>query len=161
VAGEGDGDTGGVGDAAGVGVGVSLLPVLPAEFPAEVPVAAGGEVSVVAGGGVTGADDCAGGVVLGVLLGELVDGDGVGDVPVELEELLGVGGGLLVLSVSHCQIVGLEVTFPVTTPDPTLGDAARACGATEAATANPAAAVSKTPPAMRPIATGRTRAKHM
>jgi hypothetical protein len=117
-------------------------------------------VSVGDGGSVAVAGDCADGAALVVLLVVLVDGDGVGDVPVELEELLGVGVGL-VLSVSHCQIVGLEFTFPVTTPDPPLGDAARVCGAKAAVTTNPAAVVSKTLPALRPIDAGRTRAKHM
>ena len=126
-------------------VDVALLPVLLAA----VSVGDGGSVAVAAPV-----------VLLVVLLDVLVDGDGVGDVPVELEELLGVGVGL-VLSVSHCQIVGLEFTFPVTTPDPPLGDAARVCGAKAAVTTNPAAVVSKTLPALRPIDAGRTRAKHM
>lgn len=121
-----------------------------------------GEVSVVDGESVAVVGDCADGVVLVVLLvvllDALVDGDGGGDVPVELEELLGVGVGLA-LSVSHCQIVGLEFTVPVTTAP--LGDAARVCGAMAAVMTNPAAVVSKTPPALRPIDAGRTRAKHM
>jgi hypothetical protein len=129
----------------GVAVGVALLPVLPAG------------VLVVEDVPVVG--DCADEVVPVVLLGALVDGDGVG-VPVELEELLGVGVGLAV-SASHCQIVGLEFAFPVTTPDPPPKDAARVCGAMAAVTNNPAAVVSKTPPALRPIDAGRTRAKHM
>jgi hypothetical protein len=101
--------------------------------------------------------DCADEVAPVALLDGLVDGDDVGDV---LAELLGVDVGLA-LSGSHCRIVGLEFTIPVTTPDPPPGDTVRVCGTMAAVTANPAAAVSKTPPAIRPIDPGRTRAKHM
>ena len=139
-------------------VGVALLPVLLAEFAAMAPVDDGGSVPV--------AGDCADevtpvvllDVLVVALLDVLVDGDGVGDVLAELGELLGDDVGP-VLSVSHCQIVGLEFTFPVTTPP--LGDAARVCGAIAAITTNPVAVVSKTLPALRPIDAGRTRAKHM
>jgi hypothetical protein len=56
---------------------------------------------------------------------------------------------------------GAEFTLPETTPDPLPGGEARACCAMAAVTTNPAAVVSKTPPALRPIDAGRTRAKHM
>jgi len=99
----------------------------------------------------------------------LVDADAVGD---GLEVLLGggvVGGGVVgggvdvevALTASHCQIVGVEFTLPVTTPDPPPGAEAQVCGAKPTVTTNPAAVVSKTPPAVRPIDVGRTRAKHM
>ena len=92
------------------------------------------------------------GVGVGGGLEELGDGEGVD---------VGEDGGVeLVLTVSHCQIVGVEFTLPETTPDP-LGGAAREYGAMAAVTTNPAAVVSKTPPALRPIDDGRTRAKHM
>ena len=154
----------GAGDVSGAGVGVTL------------PVG----VSVVGAGSVAVAGDCAGDVaaelaaawllgdadadvVVGDVDVDVVDGDGLGD-------LLGVVGGVVggldggvevTLSLSHCQIVGAEFTLPETTPDPPPGDEARVCGAMATVTTNPAAVVSKTPPALRPIDAGRTRAKHM
>jgi hypothetical protein len=149
----------GVGVAAGVAVGVALL--------SSPPVGA----SVVGAGDVGVAVDCGDDVAASALLGaspldtdpEIVgdglalDGGGVVDGGV-------VGGGVDVeveLSVSHCQIDGAEFTLPETTPEPLPGGEARACCAMAAVTTNPAAVVSKTPPALRPIAAGRTRAKHM
>jgi hypothetical protein len=154
----------GVGVAAGVTVGVALLSSLP-------PVGA----SVVDAGDVGVAVDCGDDVVASALLGALLDidpeivGDGLAE---PLGVLVGggvvcggvVGGGVdgeVELSVSHCQIDGAEFTLPETTPDPLPGGEARACCAMAAVTTNPAAVVSKTPPALRPIDAGRTRAKHM
>jgi hypothetical protein len=155
----------GVGVAAGVAVGVALLSSPP-------PVGA----SVVDAGDVGVAVDCGDDVVACALLGASpvdTDPEFVGD---GLAEPLGVldgggvvgggvvGGGVDVeveLSVSHCQIDGAEFTLPETTPEPLPGGEARACCAMAAVTTNPAAVVSKTPPALRPIAAGRTRAKHM
>ena len=147
----------GDGDAAGVAVGVALLPPLSVELCAGVPVVDAGGVPVLC------TDDVAAGVVASLVDVSLVDVGAVGD---GLEDWLGVVGGVeggAALSVLHCQIVGLEFTFPETTPDPPppLVEA-RVCGAMAAAVmTSPAAVVSKTAPALRPIDAGRTRAKHM
>jgi hypothetical protein len=120
---------------------------------------------VVDGGIVAVAGDCVDGVavalpevlvdaLLDALLDELLAADDEGVVAEGVGVV--VAGGL---SVSHCQIVGLELTLPETTPPP--GVEARACGAMMAATTSPVAVLSKKPRAMRPIADGRTRAKHM
>jgi hypothetical protein len=147
-----------------VAVGVALLSPPPSVGASEVDA-----------GGVAVAVDCAGGEAVSALL--VAPDPVVGDGLVEpLGVLVGggvvgggvvgggvVGGGVDVevdLSASHCQIVGAEFTLPETTPaDP--GGEARACCAMAAVTTNPAAVVSKTPPALRPIDAGRTRAKHM
>jgi hypothetical protein len=145
---------------AGDGVGVALL--------SSPPVGA----SVVGAGDVGVAVDCGDDVAASALLGASpVDTDDPEIVGDGLAEPLGVldgggvvGGGVDVeveLSVSHCQIDGAEFTLPETTPEPLPGGEARACCAMAAVTTNPAAVVSKTPPALRPIAAGRTRAKHM
>lgn len=157
----------GVGVAAGVAVGVALLSSPPSVGASEVDA-----------GGVPVAVDCAVDEAASALLdAPLVAPDPVvGDGLVEpLGVLVGggvvggavvggavVGGGVDVevdLSASHRQIVGAEFTLPETTPDP--GGEARVCCAMAAVTTNPAAVVSKTPPALRPIDAGRTRAKHM
>jgi len=73
-----------------------------------------------------------------------------------------VGGGVGVdvgtCTCWHCSITGELVTVP---PTPPPGVAAMLSGAKAALAAKPAVAVKSVPPAMRPIATGRTRAKHM
>jgi hypothetical protein len=78
--------------------------------------------------------------------------DGGVDVDVDLDATL---------SVSHCETDGEEFTLPEPTPDALLRGEARVCGAMAAVRKIPAAVVSKTPPALRPIDPGRTRAKHM
>jgi hypothetical protein len=147
-----------------VAVGVALL----SSPPAGASVVGAGDVGV----GVDCGDDVVASALLDVSL-EDADPEFVGD---GLAEPLGVldgggvvdggfvGGGVDVeveLSVSHCQIGGAEFTLPETTPEPLPGGEARACCAMAAVTMNPAAVVSKTPPALRPIDAGRTRAKHM
>lgn len=74
-----------------------------------------------------------------------------------------VGGGVVDAGTCtswHCQITGELVTVPAA-PLPGVVVAAMPAGANAALAAKPAAAVKSVPPAMRPIATGRTRAKHM
>jgi hypothetical protein len=169
----------GVGVAAGVAVGVALLSSSPF-------VGAFVGASVVGAGDVAVAVDCGDDEVASPLLGAspvdtdpeivgdglaeplgVLDGGGVVGGGVVGGGVVGggvVGGGVDVevdLSVSHCQIDGAEFTLPETTPDPLPGGEARACCAMAAVTTNPAAVVSKTPPALRPIDAGRTRAKHM
>lgn len=103
-------------------------------------------VVVVVAGGVVG-----GGVVGGGVVGGGVVGGGV------------VGGGVVdagTWTSWHCQITGELVTVPPTPPTGVIV-AAMPAGANAALAAKPAAAVKSVPPAMRPIATGRTRAKHM
>lgn len=95
----------------------------------------------------------AGGVVVvaGGVVGGGVVGGGV------------VGGGVVdtgTWTSWHCQITGELVTVPPT-PPPGVIVAAMPAGAKAALAAKPAVAVKSVPPAMRPIATGRTRAKHM
>ncbi len=98
------------------------------------------------------------GVVGGVVVGGVVVGGA-------LEDELPVGVGVPVgeedtVSVSHCQtVVGALSALPGAFD--TAGFEARACGAMATVTKTPAAVVSKTPPALRPIDPGRTRAKHM
>jgi hypothetical protein len=72
-----------------------------------------------------------------------------------------VGGGVVDAGTCtswHCQTGGELVTVP---PAPGVIVAAMPAGANAALAAKPAVAVKSVPPAMRPIATGRTRAKHM
>jgi hypothetical protein len=132
-------------------------------------------VSVVDGGSVPVAGDCVDGVLLSVALlvvvlpagddmvgvvvaGLGVEDEGAGDVVLGVgEELLGVG---VAVTAMHCQTVGFGLVLAATTPDP-VTDVASACGATAAVTTKPAAVVSKMPPALRLMAAGRTRAKHM
>jgi hypothetical protein len=87
----------------------------------------------------------------GLLLDELplVEGLGDGDV---------VGGGVGgTLTGWHCQTSGeLVAMLPAS-----LTVAARLCGAPAALAARAAVTVRNVPPVMRPIAAGRTRAKHM
>jgi len=128
------------------------------------------------GGSVASVADDAG-VVAGALdAGVVVDGDGVlvggadedgggfgGVVVPDDEVLVGVGVGVGVGGTCtgwHCQTTGELVTVPPTPTElPTV--AARLCGAAATLAAKPAVAVRRVPPVMRPIATGRTRAKHM
>ena len=70
-------------------------------------------------------------------------------------------GEELTVTVSHCEVGSVEVAALETRLGPTPGIEAKLCGAMAAVTTNPAAVVSKTPPALRPIDAGRTRAKHM
>jgi hypothetical protein len=131
-------------------------------------------VSVVDGGSVPVAADCVDGVLVSVavLLVVLAGDDivgvvvaGVGEVVLGVGEvLLGVGEDVLGVGVAatamHCQTVGLGLTLAARAPDH-VADVASACGAMEAVTTRPAAVVSKMPPALRLMAAGRTRAKHM
>jgi len=155
--------------AAGAGDGVPAVPTsvvagvswgeaggdagsVPVSVDAEVASEAGWEVAgawadvvaavagVVAGAGVVGA------VVVGAVVG--VVGVGVG---------VGVGDGC---SGWQLEMVGLDVTVPVMVPG-VLPLAARLSGAMKPLAASPAVVASMMPPAMRPIETGRTRAKHM
>jgi hypothetical protein len=126
---------------AGVGVGVG---VPPPEVPlggAELPPLGGG---VLLDGG-------------GVLLagGDVLEGGGV------LGGGLELGGGAGTLSSWHCQTTGELVTVPPTPPAGSLTVAARLGGAPAALAARAAVTVRNVPPVMRPIAAGRTRAKHM
>jgi hypothetical protein len=113
-------------------------------------------VTVVDGGSVPVAGDCADGVTAAELVPAVLldDGAGVGLVV----EGLGVG---VTASASHCQIVGLGLTLPLTVPEPPGDVDASVCGAMAAVTTNPAAVTSKMLPALRPMPAGRTRAKHM
>jgi hypothetical protein len=108
---------------------------------------AGGVVVSVAGGVVV---FVAGGVVV-LVAGGVVITLGVGVV------VVGVGVGTWIAW--HCQMTGELVTVPPTPPPGVV--AAMLSGANAALATKPAAAVKSVPPAMRPIATGRTRAKHM
>ncbi len=115
----------------------------------------------------TVADDA--GVVAGALdAGMVGDGDGGVLVPVPVPVLVLVPDDEVLVGVVvggtctcwHCQTTGELVTVPPTPPGlPTV--AARLCGAAATLAAKPAVAVRRVPPVMRPIATGRTRAKHM
>jgi hypothetical protein len=113
----------------------------------DVPLPLGGVVGGVVVGGVV-----VGGVVVGgVVVGGVVVGGGV------------VGGGVVdtgTFTSWHCQTTGELVTVPPA-PSPGIVVAAMLIGANAALAAKPAVAVKSVPPAMRPIATGRTRAKHM
>lgn len=79
----------------------------------------------------------------------------------EVEVGVGVGVGVDVGTCTcwHCSITGELVTVPPTPPPGVV--AAMLTGAKAAVAAKPAVAVKSVPPAIRPIATGRTRAKHM
>jgi hypothetical protein len=83
-----------------------------------------------------------------------------------LEEVPELGGGVVGGGVAgtftgwHCQTTGELVTEPPT-PPASIAVAARLCGAPAALAARPAVTVRNVPPVMRPIAAGRTRAKHM
>lgn len=84
-----------------------------------------------------------------------------------------LGGGVVAGGCigSHFETVGSGLTVPVTVlpgelePNargaPTAATEARLCGAIAVLTTNAPVVESKIPPAMRPIDTGRTRAKHM
>lgn len=117
----------------------------------------GGSVAVVADDAGAVGDGACDGVLVGV-----ADEDAGADVPVlDGEVVLGVGVGVGgTCTCWHCQTTGELVTVPPTPPGlPTV--AARLRGATATLAAKPAVAVRSVPPVMRPIATGRTRAKHM
>jgi hypothetical protein len=152
-----------VGDAVGVADGVALLSVL--SVGAGVGLGVGVSVSV----GVEVADDCPDvpDGLEGVLLGDPDVAVDVGlEEPVGVEVDVGEDEGVdvgedVTVTVSHCEVGGVAFAPPETTLDPTPGIAAMLCGAMVAVTANPAAVMSKTPPALRPIDAGRTRAKHM
>jgi hypothetical protein len=108
----------------------------------------GGVVPPLLGGAEEGGVDEGGGVVGGGVVGGGVVGGGV------------VGGGVVDAGTCtswHCQTGGELVTVP----PPGVIVAAMPAGANAALAAKPAVAVKSVPPAMRPIATGRTRAKHM
>jgi len=109
-------------------------------------------------------------VVEALVVGAAEDGacDGVGVAGVSVGLVGGGGGGVLdgggvvvgSCTCWHCQTTGELVTVPPMPPRlPTV--AARLCGAASTLAAKPAVAVRRVPPVMRPIATGRTRAKHM
>lgn len=128
-----------------------------------VPDALGGVLDVEAGGDddcVLVPDELGGGVVLlaGVVVG--VVGEGVGVVVVGVGVVVGGGVDAGTCTSWHCQITGELVTDPPT-PPPGAIVAAMPAGANAALAAKPAVAVKSVPPAMKPIATGRTRAKHM
>jgi hypothetical protein len=106
----------------------------------------GGVVPLLLGGVDEGGGDEGGGVVGGGVVGGGVVGGGVVDAGT--------------CTSWHCQITGELVTVPAA-PLPGVVVAAMPAGANAALAAKPAAAVKSVPPAMRPIATGRTRAKHM
>ena len=84
-----------------------------------------------------------------------------------------VGGGVVdeACNGSHFVTVGVEFTVPETVGPgglelsargaPTAATEARLCGAIAVLTTSAPVVESKIPPAMRPIDTGRTRAKHM
>jgi hypothetical protein len=115
----------------------------------EAGVVGAGVVEPPLGGPLPGAG-VVGGVVVGVV-GGVVGGVVVGGVGV------GVGG---TFTGWHCQTTGELVTEPPT-PPASMAVAARLCGAAAALAARPAVRVRNVPPVMRPIAAGRTRAKHM
>ena len=119
-----------------------------------------------------------------VLAGDVLELDVLGDVfvaedvpvvggVVALVAGVVVGGGVVVEACigSHCETVGVELTVPVTVlPGElvlsargalTAATEARLCGASAVLTTSAPVVDSKIPPAMRPIDTGRTRAKHM
>jgi hypothetical protein len=107
----------------------------------------------------------------------LVDDDvpmvGVVDVDVLLIAGVLLGGGVVAGACigSHFETVGNGFTVPETVlpgePEPgargapTAATEARLCGAIAVLTTNAPVVESKIPPAIRPIDTGRTRAKHM
>jgi len=102
--------------------------------------------------------------VVAALVGDGVTVDGVG--PDGSEEFVGVGVGVGVgvdvttFSSSHFEtVVGVAAAARAAATG--LEVAARLPGARARLTAIPAVVVSKTPPATRPVETGRTRAKHM
>jgi hypothetical protein len=106
----------------------------------------------------------------------------LGDVVIAVEEPGDVDGCVLLVagvllgvdeacSGSHFLTVGVGLTVPVTVPPgelalsargaPPAATEARLCGAIAALTISAPVVESKIPPAMRPVDTGRTRAKHM
>jgi hypothetical protein len=109
-------------------------------------------------------DELGGGVVPPLLGGVAEGGVEEGDVG-EGGGVVGggvVGGGVVDAGTCtswHCQTGGELVTVPPAPPGVIV--AAMPAGANAALAAKPAVAVKSVPPAMRPIATGRTRAKHM
>jgi hypothetical protein len=111
---------------------------------------------------VAGADDCTPVLVgvdeLGGVAGLLLGG-GVEEPALVGEVVVGVGVGVGTWTCWHCSITGELVTVPPTPPPGVV--AAMLTGAKAAVAAKPAVAVKSVPPAIRPIATGRTRAKHM
>lgn len=122
-------------------------------------------------------------VLVDVLAGDVLEVDVLGDVfvaedvpvvggVVALVAGVVVGGGVVGACIgSHCETVGVELTVPVTVlPGElelsargalTAATEARLCGASAVLTTSAPVVDSKIPPAMRPIDTGRTRAKHM
>lgn len=131
---------------------------------------------------VAGLDEA--GALVDVLAGDVLEVDVLGDVfvaedvpvvggVVALVAGVVVGGGVVVGACigSHCETVGVELTVPVTVlPGElelsargalTAATEARLCGASAVLTTSAPVVDSKIPPAMRPIDTGRTRAKHM
>jgi hypothetical protein len=147
------------------------VPVVPEAGGVVVPAELlGGVLDVEAGGD----DDCVcvpvpgelGGGVVPPLLGGVDEGgveEGGGVVGGGVVGGGVVGGGVVDAGACtswHCQIGGELVTVAPTLPADVIV-AAMPAGANAALAAKPPAAVKSVPPAMRPIATGRTRAKHM
>jgi hypothetical protein len=150
---------------AGVGDGVLAVPSVAGVWVGESVDAEGSELVAADEAGtaeVGWVEDVAGAVALGVWVVEagVLAGGVVGGV----EEGVGVGVGVGVggsVSAWQLEIVGLGLKVPVIVPPGPPEVAAMLAGAMNPLTASPAAVTSMTPPANRPMESGRTRAKHM